>query len=104
MGVGVEVGSGVKVAVAVFVAGITVGWDVEVASTCTTGADVVVAVAGLAQADKKMIIAKNRGAIRFMVPLFVGKTKRAGRPRPYMLLYVIANTMIMSRFFEKPAD
>jgi hypothetical protein len=68
-GVGVEVGSGVKVAVAVFSAGTTcVGCDVDVDSTCFTGADVD--VAGLEQADRKMTIANNRVMIRFMGPLF----------------------------------
>jgi len=68
MGVGVEEGSGVKVAVAVFVAGIAVGWDVDVASACSTGADVD--VAELEQADRKMTIANNRVMFRFMGPLF----------------------------------
>ena len=62
------VGSGVKVEVAALVAGIVVGWDVDVASACSTGADVD--EARLAQADRNMTIATNRDAIRFMVPLF----------------------------------
>lgn len=81
---GVKVGSGVDVAVAVFVAGITVGWDVEVTSICSTGADVD--AAGLAQADRHMINVNNRGVIRFMVPLFVGKTKRGGKTLPQHLI------------------
>lgn len=64
---GVKVGSGVDVAMAVFVAGTAVGWDVEVDATCSTGADVD--VAGLAQADRNMINANNKVAIRFIVPL-----------------------------------
>ena len=75
---GVEVGSGVKVAVAVFVAGIAVGWDVDVASACSTGADVD--TAGLAQADINSAIANNKVTIRFMVPL-LDKIKRAGTLR-----------------------
>jgi hypothetical protein len=68
MGVGVVVGSGVKVAVTVFSAGTTfTDCDVDVASTCSTGADVD--AAGLAQADINIIIANNRETIRFMVPL-----------------------------------
>jgi acyl-[acyl carrier protein]--UDP-N-acetylglucosamine O-acyltransferase len=67
-GVGVEVGSGVKVAVAVFSTGTTsAGWDVDVASTCSTGADVD--MVGFAQADRNVTIANNSAAIRFMVPL-----------------------------------
>jgi hypothetical protein len=64
-GVGVVVGAGVRVAV--FSTGTTVGCNVEVALTCSTGADVV--AVGLAQADRNIVIANNRVAIRFMVPL-----------------------------------
>lgn len=65
---GVEVGSAVKVAVGVLSTGTTsTGWDVDVISVCPTGADGD--AAGLAQADRNMIIANNRDAIRFMVPL-----------------------------------
>ena len=79
---GVEVGSGTRVAVAVFSAGrISAGWDVDVALSCPTGAEVD--SAGLAQADINIIITNNRDTVRFMIPHFVGKTKRAGRPRPY---------------------
>jgi acyl-[acyl carrier protein]--UDP-N-acetylglucosamine O-acyltransferase len=67
--VGVEVGSGVKVAVAVFSTGTTcVGCDVDVTLTCSIGADVD--TAGLAQADINSVIANNKVMIRFMVPLF----------------------------------
>jgi len=62
-GVGVEVGSGVKVAVAVFSA----GWDVEVETACSMGAEVD--TAGLAQADRNMTIANIGNTIRLMVPL-----------------------------------
>lgn len=62
---GVKVGSGVKVIVAVFSA----GWDVDVASACSRGAEVD--AAGLAQADRNSMIANNRETIRFMMPLFV---------------------------------
>jgi hypothetical protein len=69
-GVGVEVCSGVDVAL--FSRGMTsAGWEVEVASTCSTGADVD--AAGLPQADRNMAIATSRNAIRFMVPLCAGK-------------------------------
>jgi hypothetical protein len=69
-GVGVEVGSGVEVAV--FSRGMTsAGWEVEVPSTCSTGADVD--AAGPPQADRNMTIATSRDAIRFMVPLFILK-------------------------------
>ena len=72
-------GSGVKVAVAVFSAGITVGWDVEFASVCSTGADVD--AAGLAHPDRNMINANNSETLRFMMPLLVGETKgRAQTP------------------------
>ena len=74
---GVKVGSGVKVAVAVLVAGITVGRDVDAASTGLTGVDID--VAGLAQADINMISTNNRETLRFMMPLLVGETK--GRAR-----------------------
>ena len=74
---GVEVGSGVKVAVDVFSAGITVGCDVDVASTGSTGVDID--VAGLAQADINMISTNNSETLRFMMPLLVGETK--GRTR-----------------------
>ena len=69
-GVEVMVGSGVnvEVAVAVFVAGIAVGWEVDVALTGWTGADVV--AAGLAQADRNMINENNRETILFIIPLF----------------------------------
>jgi len=70
-GVGVKVGSGVKVEVAVFVTGTAVGWEVDVGSTCSTGADVD--TAGLEQADRKMTIANNRVTIRFISPLFIKK-------------------------------
>ena len=66
---GVKVGSGVNVGVAVFSAAmVAAGWDVDVASACSTGADVD--VAGLEQADRKMTIANNRVMVRFMGPLF----------------------------------
>jgi hypothetical protein len=90
--VGVKVGSGVKVAVTVFVAGTTVGWDVEVALVCSTGANVD--VVGLAQADRNMITVNNRVVILFMVPLFIGKQKGAGRPRPYKA-YVFARALLL---------
>jgi len=65
-GVGVEVGSGVEVAV--FSTGMTsAGWDVDVALSCPTGAEVD--SAGLAQADRNMVIANNRETIRFIDPL-----------------------------------
>jgi len=78
--VGVEVGSGVKVAVGVF----STGCDVDVASTCPTGSDVE--MAGLAQADRNMINVNNRATFLFMVPLFVGKTKRGGETPPLHLI------------------
>ncbi len=64
---GGTVGSGVKVAVIVFVAGSTAGCNVDVGLTCSTGADVV--AAGLAQADRNMINVNNMGMILFIVPL-----------------------------------
>jgi hypothetical protein len=71
-GVGVEVGSGVTVAVAVFsTAMVAAGWDVDAASACSTGADV--GVGGFVQADRNMTIANNSAAIRFMAPLFIKK-------------------------------
>jgi len=76
---GVEVGSGVKVAVAVFSTGrVAAGWDVDVGSTCSIGADVD--TAGLAQADINSAIENNRDTVRFMVPL-LDKIKRAGTLR-----------------------
>ena len=80
---GVKVGSGVKVDVAVFVAGITAGWDVEVASVCSPGADVD--AVGLAQADRNMISVNNRAAILFMIPL-LRINKRGGVSRPYFYM------------------
>ena len=77
---GVEVGSGVKVAVGVF----STGCDVDVDSTCSMGTDVD--AAGLAQADRNIIIANNRDTIRFMVPHFVGKTKGRIDVRPYFYM------------------
>ena len=78
-GVGVEVGSGVKVAVAVFSTGRGVaGWEVDVGSTCSIGADVD--TAGLAQADINSAIANNKVTIRFIGPL-LDKIKRAGTLR-----------------------
>jgi hypothetical protein len=56
---------------------------VAVSSTCSTGADVD--TAGLAQAEISMIIANNRDVVRFIVPLFVGKTKRSGTLRSPLL-------------------
>ena len=77
---GVEVGSGVKVAVGVF----STGCDVDVDSACSMGADVD--AAGLAQADRNMINVNTRATILFMVPLFVGKTKRGGVSPPLHLI------------------
>jgi len=48
------------------------------------GADVD--AAGLAQADKDMTIANNMDMILFIVPLFVGKTKRGGETPPLHLI------------------
>jgi hypothetical protein len=76
--VGVKVGSGVKVAMAVFVAGITAGWGVEVASVCSPGADVD--AVGLAQADRNMINVNNMETSRFMIPLLWINKKRGGQP------------------------
>lgn len=65
---GVEVGSGVKVAVVVFSTGITsVACAMDVVSTCSIGVEVD--VTGLAQADRDMAIANSRDAICFIDPL-----------------------------------
>jgi len=80
-GVGVEVGSGVKVAVAVFSTGrVAAGWVVDVGSTCSIGADVD--TAGLAQADRNITIATIRVKLRFMFPLFHIKQKGGQDVRP----------------------
>ena len=80
---GARVGSGVDVA-AVFstetVSVTSMGWEVDVDLACLIGADVD--GAGLAQADRNMTIATSRDAIRFMVPLFIGKTKGRTDVRP----------------------
>ena len=59
----VAVGSGIMVAVAV----LSTGWDVDVTAACSMGA--AVDAAGLAQADRNIVIANNKDAICFMVPL-----------------------------------
>ena len=77
---GVEVGSGVKVAVGVF----STGCDVDVDSACSMGTDVD--AAGLAQADRNITITNNREIIRFTIPLFIGKTKGRIDVRPYFYM------------------
>jgi hypothetical protein len=68
------VGSGRRVAVPALSTGATsTGWDVDAGSACCVGADVD--AAGLAQADRNIIIATIRVKCRFTFPLFPDKTK-----------------------------
>ena len=70
------VGSGVNVETDVAV--LSTGRDVDVDSICTVGVD----TAGLAQANINITNVDNRGMIRFMIPLFVDKTKKGGEAPP----------------------